>query len=159
MVWAKLQSLRVSKFPLKVKEIVLLYCGIHGIFTSWTAPVLGALLCSRWAMGRMFGSVSARPAQPSSGIWSSSCPVKKSVKAVKLLQWWRLAQQQRTCPSSSRIPPLQQWAPAQGLALKQQLLMFLPGVMSDKAERYRCKMFVCTTQGNFACAVVLFWLP
>lgn len=140
--------------------------GLWGLLEQnfpWTiSPVLCPLLCSMWATGRGFGSASARPVQPPSGIWSNSSPLKKGVKLVQSLQGLRVPPTRTLCNRNSPPPPpesfslsLQQWASA----LKRQLLMFLPVVMSHRAERCRRRMFVCTTQGNFECAVVLFWLP
>lgn len=65
------------------------------------------------------------------------------------------------CKSPSSLP--ESLSPSASLntelAFKQELLMLLPVVMSHRAEHYRCRIFVCRTQGNCACAVVLFWLP
>lgn len=67
---------------------------------------------------------------------------------MQLLQWLRLALQLQIPLSSSRIPHSISSAASLSteLALKQQLSMFLPVVMSHRAERHRCRMFVCTTR-------------
>lgn len=154
-----------SKFLLEVEEFFLLYYGVHGNFLNWTALgqlSRGCALCCV-ACGQQGGCLArllldqlSRPQEfDPTVLWRA-----KSVKLVQSLQWLRLALQLQIPSSSSRIPRSLFSAAnlSTELALKQQLLMFLPVVMSHRAERYSCRVVVCTTQGNCECAVVLFWL-